>query len=534
MRKLLVALLLVLAVAADDVHFSGDPEVGLVTLKDKTFFKAYKKSKTHPMMVMFYAPWCGHCAALAPIYEEVAKEMKKTCTFAIVDATTSPKLSKKYDLQGYPTLMLFYNGVTYTYNNQRTSTDIKEFIEKAISPSYTELHSAEEVKAFAEKHTVSTIFFADGADEEALKTIKESCGRLKLYSTYLGLYVNADKNALIAAAEQLGAKFADKSVLKTPFTVLVDRKPITYFEGENILNMPLYDPEIKLLPDEEEKAKTMKKLLPLAQARVFYGDSIDYKFDTLRKWFLRAALPSLGKLTQSSFEEYTKLEDVYGIMVFNGTTSADIKDYLEYAKVCEKYRMDFPISFVMTVDGVHENFDIDGKHFPTISLRDDANGKIYQYTAGPLTPAALDDFLTQFKAGKVPQFEKSQPVPEKQAGPVYELVGKTFKQEVLDVKQNVMVLFYAQWCGHCQAFKPTYEELAKHYAGNKDIRIAMIDAPENKAKEMPLIQGFPTVYLYKAGEKETPIPYEGDRELKDLIKFVDENTKNGNNAKKEL
>ena len=63
-----------------------------------------------PALVEFFAPWCGHCKSLAPIYEELAGSFgfaKDKVTIGKVDADSHTELGKKYGIQGFPTLKWF-------------------------------------------------------------------------------------------------------------------------------------------------------------------------------------------------------------------------------------------------------------------------------------------------------------------------------------------------------------------------------------------------------------------------------------------
>lgn len=63
-----------------------------------------------PVLVDYWAEWCGPCKAIAPVLEEVAKEYSGRLKVAKVDVDANSEVPKKYNIRGIPTLMLFKNG----------------------------------------------------------------------------------------------------------------------------------------------------------------------------------------------------------------------------------------------------------------------------------------------------------------------------------------------------------------------------------------------------------------------------------------
>merc|ERR1711936_251057 len=97
-------------------------------------------------------------------------------------------------------------------------------------------------------------------------------------------------------------------------------------------------------------------------------------------------------------------------------------------------------------------------------------------------------------------------------------VAKNFEELVTNSKKDVLIEFYAPWCGHCKSLAPKYDELGEKMTG-EEVEIVKMDATANDVPPAYSVSGFPTLFWLPADTKK-PESYSGGREVDDFVKFI--------------
>jgi len=134
-------------------------------------------------------------------------------------------------------------------------------------------------------------------------------------------------------------------------------------------------------------------------------------------------------------------------------------------------------------------------------------------------------FVNDWESGKLRPHLKSEEIPTTQEGDVVVLVGKNFNDIVMDPSKDVLVEFYAPWCGHCKKLAPIWDELATKLKHNKNLVIAKMDSTANEVETVS-VQGFPTIKFWPAGKKDAPMDFNDDRTLEGFTKYLEKHATN--------
>ncbi|GJN31951.1 hypothetical protein PR202_gb20414 [Eleusine coracana subsp. coracana] len=173
--------------------------------------------------------------------------------------------------------------------------------------------------------------------------------------------------------------------------------------------------------------------------------------------------------------------------------------------------------------GVCSKYGVSG--YPTIQWFPKGSLEPKKYE-GQRTAEALTEFINTEGGTNV----KLATVPSS----VVVLTPETFDTVVLDESKDVLVEFYAPWCGHCKSLAPIYEKVASVFKLDEGVVITNLDADKYRdLAEKYGVTGFPTLKFFPKGNKAGE-EYDGGRDLGDFVKFINDKCGTSRDTKGQL
>jgi protein disulfide-isomerase A1 len=255
----------------------------------------------------------------------------------------------------------------------------------------------------------------------------------------------------------------------------------------------------------------------------------DATHEEIGNWVKEMAVPIVDEVGAENYATYAVSGKPLAYLFLDPTDAGKDAAIEMMRPVAQKYRGKINFVWIDAIKfGDHAKaLNLNEVKWPAFVIQDLGQQLKYPLDqSAAVTAAAIEELAEGYVKGSLQPSLKSQPIPESQDEPVFELVGKQFDQVVFDDKKDVFVEFYATWCGHCKRLKPIWDQLGEHFSGASDLVIAKMEATENDLPpSLPFrVSGFPTIKFKQAGTRDF-IDYDGDRSLESLISFVEENAK---------
>ncbi|URD80474.1 Thioredoxin [Musa troglodytarum] len=555
-------------------------ETDVVVLTDGNFSDFLEKHRH--VMVEFYAPWCGHCQALAPEYAAAATALRgEDAVLAKVDATEENELAQRFEVQGFPTVLFFVDGVHRDYPGQRTRQVIRDrvcpFLRSEPSSPRSGLISVDSFANFPYPvvHLPIAVFFS--LFFSPLKNLQDAIVtwiKKKIGPGVENITTVDEAEKILTSESKVVLGFLDSLVMKKKREkrkgqwrnrggkrrkegeeawrrwkkkeeeMMEEEKKERRRGGregvgaygdesqdlsaasklEDGVNFyQTVNPDVAKLFHIDPSAKRPSVVLLKEEAeKISYFDG-QFSKSAIVDFVFANKLPLVTTFTRESAPEIFENPIKKQLLLFaasNDTTKV-MPAFQEAAKLF-KGKLIF-VYVEMDNDDVgkpvSDYFGVTGDDPQVLAYTGNEDAKKF-ILEGEVTLDDVKKFAEGFLEDTLKPFYKSDPLPETNDGDVKIIVGKNFDEIVLDESKDVLLEIYAPWCGHCQALEPTYNKLARHLRGIESLVMAKMDGTTNEHPRAKA-DGFPTLLFFPAGNKSfEPITVDTDRTVKAFYNFI--------------
>merc|ERR1739838_1018391 len=416
--------------------------------------------KNDAALVKFYAPWCGHCKAMAPAYDEAADLLEGKVALGKIDVTeeANKPASTEYGVQGFPTLKFFLKGKAMDYTGGREAKEIVTWVTSMTGPAVVHYDSRETALAANPKTLIAAYSGAQDTNNKEYKRFLE-------------------------AAED-------------------NRGKVTFVSYGSSTSLEMIRSDGSTLPIPKIKKS---------------GDIMDF----INKEKIGAFIP-IGPGNAQDYFALEKLG--ISLVYFGGEAEEYEKVRETMEIIAEEFKDTYKFTFFNTTEfSKQDEGMMKISTFPSMVTHGDADvAGSYRLTDVDFTkPSVVRKWLKNIVAGDIEPELQSEEIPEENDEPVKIIVGKNFKDIVND-KDDVFIKFYAPWCGHCKTLAPIFEEVGETMAKlSPKTVIAKMDATANEIPSKAFeVKGFPSIYFKPAGKE--PMVYTGERTVEGIIEFIRE------------
>eukprot|EP01066_Platyproteum_vivax_P015234 Platyproteum_vivax@DN6755_c0_g1_i1.p1 len=449
----------------------GKSATGVVDLNGKTFDMVV--SNNSYVLVLFYAPWCYWSRLMMNDYHAASLKLQghnPPIVLARLDAVAEAEIAEIYHVQSYPVLKFFADKHKISYTGGRTANEIVNWINRALDRDHV-IPSKDELENFLNHNDLRVLgVFPTGTDAVAFQHVA------RLFSDVL--FGETSISEAQAVLEKLDSSLSNLELPCVVFftahqpKVAIYRGSITN-QNELLKFVNTYKNPAVTVFDQHNAAKLFSEGRPI----LFYVRDSS---------------------TGSHSSEHIAAEAAFTTVAQNRTHS-NLFAITGNSEMYEKRLLD-----LLGVD--------DDVTLPAIRLAESnphSNGywrPAHKYMFNQeINSNLLHKWLAQYHNKEIGAYLKSEPVPvPAEAGEIMDIVGSTFPKLVVESKKDVLVAFYAPWCGHCRKLGPIWKQLANTLVDVPSVLVARMDATQNEVDEVE-VEAYPTIYFFPAKiSSETP------------------------------
>lgn len=493
-----------------DLPWEEDPiGTDVVHVPDAITLGKFLKKETKPLLVMFYAPWCGFCKTLKPEYSAAATELKPKYIMSAIDVNRPENavIRKLYNITGFPTLLYYEGGkMRFTFDGENTKDGLIAFMKnpserpavvKNKEPDWSSETNSEIVHltennfepAISDEKSVLVMFYAPWCGHcKRMKPEYEKAAEQMKIEGVPGVLAALDATKEGAIATQFGVK---------------GYPSVKYFvNGEFKFDVNVRDAEkiVQFMKNPSEPPAPPPPETP-------WEDEPSH----------------VEHLNDESFKPFLKKKKHVLVMFYAPWCGHCKRAKPEFVRAADHFKDD-PKVELAAVDctkhqAVCQVYEVRG--YPTMKYFSYLK-EVKEYSGGRTDkdfikylqdPSAADASTT---AGGDQKAEPFGVYPGSDA--VLVLTDANFETKT-KAENKMVVMFYAPWCRHCTDLKPAFSEAAQTLATGKRGSLGAVDCTVQKRTcEKYKIEGFPTLKYFEMGEFRRD--YDSQRTVEAIVEFV--------------
>ena len=450
-------------------------ETHILILNDSNY--SSELSKYESLFLIFYLSPCENCKLFMPHFIRLSHysyDLNLGIKFAKVDGKTNEEIVKKYNIESFPTVILFYKEKIYYYNKEITSAGLLKFYEKTKNGPIRELKSLKDFEIVLKAYM-----------RILLSTIKD-----KSLMIYKSLINYASENGMIEFVSCTTGDCIQK----------YGKDEIIFFhEKEDKINY--YSKDYESI--NKANINSIKNFMSIFN--VEYGTLLNqqYKLDML---FENENKKGIFYFRNSDIEKYTS------------------KDII-FKELGKELRLKNIYTYVLDTAGddiyelVSNFFVVSENELPTVVYYDLVNQKQDSYTyrmmnvkEKNLNKENILKFIDNIKKGKIKRdLHTSFPPKFREKDGIRNVVGRTYDKDVIEEKKNVCILFVDEKTKNekNKKYKEILMNLSEKYNDDENMNIVfeLIDGRTNEPRDIEIqsVEEFPMIYLYTNSMKEKKV-----------------------------
>ncbi|SCM10382.1 protein disulfide-isomerase, putative [Plasmodium chabaudi adami] len=485
----------------------------IVSINMDTFNKILEDEDQMTILVV-YTHWCPRSILLLENLENISSILMYDTDINIskINVVINHELIHRFNVYSYPSLFLIKKKQIHRYSGLNNVQSILLWIQEYLDENIYEIKNKEKLVLFLElkEYNISTIFFII-KEEKHYNRINELISICKLIDNTFCFYIK-DNNLITFFENILVAKNDNINIIEIKEK---DIYGVLYKNDFFDKYFYLFNNSLDILYENE------------------YSE--DYKINALAKWIDEKSEPLVIRFSEYYFSALFSPDTTTLFIFYNDINDLNKTDIIKCAK--KHQAVTFAVSGNVEVyeKRLLSDLLIDDLQKPLmriIQFKDDVQ---IPYKYKPLSDEveineqSIDQFINEFLTDKKYFYKKSERIlpDEYNNGYVKIIVADNYDDHIFNNDKNVVVLYYAPWCGHCHKLDPIYRRLGKRLKiyidqnedYKNDVIISKIDAANNEIYNVP-IEGYPTIYLYEKSDKNNPIMYNGEKTEEKLISWI--------------